>query len=45
LIVMGVAARQTVIINKDLQFALAQRRTVEIRQVVDAARVTCIADW
>ena len=31
---MGVAAWQTVIIDKDLQLALAQRRTVEIRKIV-----------
>jgi hypothetical protein len=29
LIVMGLAARQTVVINKDPQFSLAQRRTVK----------------
>ncbi len=35
LVVVGVAAGQTVVIDKDLQLALAQRRVVEMRQVVD----------
>ena len=35
LIVVGVATRQTVVIDKDLQLALAQRRAVEMRQVID----------
>src|SRR6266436_6997343 len=34
LVVVGVAVRQTVIIDKDLQLALAQRRAVEMRKIV-----------
>src|SRR5216683_850282 len=34
LIVMGIAPRQTVIVNKNPKLALAQRRAVEVRQVV-----------
>src|SRR5437016_13433569 len=34
LVMMGVAARQTVIIGKDLQLAFTQRRTVEMRKIV-----------
>ena len=32
---MGVAAFQTVVIDEDLQLALAHRRAVEMRQVID----------
>src|SRR5208282_6396676 len=34
LIVMRITARQTIVVDKDPEFALAQRRTVEMRQVV-----------
>ena len=35
LIVVRIAARQTVIVDQNLELALAQRRTVEMRQVID----------
>ncbi len=35
LIVVGVATRQTIVVDEDLQLSLAQRRVVEVRQIVD----------
>src|SRR6476660_3236550 len=35
LIMMGVAAFQAIVVDENLQFALAQRRAVEMRQIID----------